>query len=305
MWANSMRWSLTLSCLAHSAVLLAAVIALPDPEEFASEPEAVPVEIVSIEDITRVSAQATEVEEEAEKPAPPKPPEKEAKPEPKPEPEPQETASLPEPEPEPPAPAEPMPTETLPEPEITEPAPEPEPQEQLAAEPEPVSRPVPTPKPKPQRPRVAEKTQPKFDPQQISALLNKLPDAEQPPQPEPQETGTPRQAETTSLLGSDDRVTQDEKDALRAQIERCWSPPVGVLDADSLVIRLKIFLRQDGSLERDPEFLNHENSPQFVAAADSARRAVLRCQPYQMPAHKYDLWHEIILNFDPSHMLRG
>src|SRR5690606_1700915 len=191
-------------------VLLAAVIALPDPEEFASEPEAVPVEIVSIEDITRVSAQATEVEEEAEKPAPPKPPEKEAKPEPKPEPEPQETAQLPDPGPEP--------------------APEPEPQEQLAAEPEPVSRPVPTPKPKPQRPRVAEKTQPKFDPQQISALLNKLPDAEQPPQPEPQETGTPRQAETTSLLGSDDRVTQDEKDALRAQIERCWSPPVGVLE---------------------------------------------------------------------------
>jgi len=34
----------------------------------------------------------------------------------------------------------------------------------------------------------------------------------------------------------------------------------------------------------------------------SARRAVLRAQPYQLPKEKYDSWSDVIVNFDPSQM---
>ena len=38
------------------------------------------------------------------------------------------------------------------------------------------------------------------------------------------------------------------------------------------------------------------------AAADSAVRAVYQCQPYELPAEKYAVWRDMILNFDPRQM---
>jgi hypothetical protein len=31
---------------------------------------------------------------------------------------------------------------------------------------------------------------------------------------------------------------------------------------------------------------------------------VLKCQPFNLPAEKYDTWSEVIFNFDPSEMLQ-
>jgi hypothetical protein len=41
----------------------------------------------------------------------------------------------------------------------------------------------------------------------------------------------------------------------------------------------------------------------YRTAAESARRAVLQCQPLPVPPKKYDVWREIYLTFDPSQML--
>ena len=54
-----------------------------------------------------------------------------------------------------------------------------------------------------------------------------------------------------------------------------------------------------------PTVANSGASPFFQAAADSAVRAVYQCQPYALPADKYALWRDMILNFDPSHMYRS
>jgi colicin import membrane protein len=40
-------------------------------------------------------------------------------------------------------------------------------------------------------------------------------------------------------------------------------------------------------------------------AAESARRAILRCQPYRLPIAKYDVWKDVEVNFDPRDMFRG
>jgi colicin import membrane protein len=96
-----------------------------------------------------------------------------------------------------------------------------------------------------------------------------------------------------------------EIDALRAQIQACWNPPVGAEEAEKLIVRLRIQFKPDGTLSREPELLNRGTSSYFTVAAESAMRAVRRCQPYTMPAAKYDVWKDVEVTFDPRDMFRG
>jgi colicin import membrane protein len=52
--------------------------------------------------------------------------------------------------------------------------------------------------------------------------------------------------------------------------------------------------------------LTSGNTPLFVASRDSAARAVLRGQPFDMlrPEH-YEQWKDIEITFDPRMMIRG
>lgn len=108
-----------------------------------------------------------------------------------------------------------------------------------------------------------------------------------------------------SPLGSAATLSQNEIDALRAQIQACWNPPVGVADAKDLTVVIRLMLRQDGSLSADPVVTNTSPNPLFQVAAESARRAIQRCQPYKLPIAKYDVWKDVEVNFDPRDMFRG
>ena len=79
-------------------------------------------------------------------------------------------------------------------------------------------------------------------------------------------------------------MSASDIDALRAQISRCWAPPVGGLGSDAIIVKLRIKLNEDGRLGRPPEVMNDNPSPFFPPAAESAVRAVFQCQPYRMPA---------------------
>ena len=105
--------------------------------------------------------------------------------------------------------------------------------------------------------------------------------------------------------GRDAQMSASDIDALRAQISRCWAPPVGGLGGDAIVVKLHIVLNEDGTLSRAPEVVNSHSSPFFPPAADSAVRAVFQCQPYRMPSAKYSEWRDMLLNFDPSRMYGG
>ena len=41
----------------------------------------------------------------------------------------------------------------------------------------------------------------------------------------------------------------------------------------------------------------------MIQAYEAARRAVLRCQPYKLPADKYETWREMEIELDPSEMV--
>lgn len=160
------------------------------------------------------------------------------------------------------------------------------------------------------------KSKDKFDPDKVAALLNKLPDAASPDKAVAEEPA-PNKVKKKSQLGvengSGQKLTVSEVQALVLMItqkiegEQCWTPPVGGTGADQLTVRLRFKLERDGSLRGVPKVVNADGSPLFDLAAESAVRAIMQCQPYDMlPQEKYDYgWNDVTLNFRPSEMFGG
>lgn len=230
---------------------------------------------------------------------------------------PRETASVAEPAP---VPA----TEQTPSPEPARAVePDPAPESAVAPSPDaevvqlPESAPSPTARPQPQpaqtakaperrdserpateqaRPRQSEERQ--FNADDVAALLNRE---------APQGGGARRSNDQASLGGSratsGARLTQTEMDALRGQIQRCWNVPAGAMDADNLKVSVQFRLDRSGGLENRPEIVAGGGAdPVRRAAAESARRAIIQCAPYNLPTDKYDAWAEVIVHFDPKDM---
>ncbi|MGF7006422.1 hypothetical protein [Aminobacter sp. BE322] len=137
-----------------------------------------------------------------------------------------------------------------------------------------------------------------FDADEVAALLNKE---------KPSGGGAKRSTEQASLGGKKDtggsKLSQSEMDALRGAIQRCWNVPAGAADAQNLRVSIQFKLSQSGEIEGRPEIISGGGSAGIErAAAESARRAVLQCAPYNLPADKYEAWADVIVNFDPSEM---
>ncbi|MEX2629881.1 MAG: hypothetical protein WD341_08075 [Tistlia sp.] len=92
---------------------------------------------------------------------------------------------------------------------------------------------------------------------------------------------------------------------IRGQMQRCWRIDPGARSAERLRVSVRVRLRPDGTLVSPPEFQNigqMSDNAYYRAAAESARRAILECQPFKLPQEDYDLWQDLILNFDPREM---
>jgi colicin import membrane protein len=142
----------------------------------------------------------------------------------------------------------------------------------------------------------------KFDPAKIeTALLDK-----RAPQ---RQVVTGSLVNPTAMLGAAaanaPELSQSEIDALRAQLMSCWNPPVGVADAKNLIVVVRFALNRDGSVAGDPLVVNRDANGLFQIAAESATRAVRRCQPFRLPAAKYEAWREVEVKFDPNDLFRG
>ena len=149
----------------------------------------------------------------------------------------------------------------------------------------------------------AAKDQPKFDANQVAELLDKR---------DPQrQFAAGETINDTATLGAANgapsaQMSQSEIDALRARISSCWSPPPGI-DANSKVyVVLRVLFKPDGSLGHDPVLVEATASTLGPALAESAKRALLLCQPFTMlkPEH-YEQWKDLELKFDPHELLGG
>ena len=147
----------------------------------------------------------------------------------------------------------------------------------------------------------------KFDPLKIAELIDKSKDTKT-VEEDMEDLEYDALASTPSL---DNKLTLSEEDAIRAQFMQCWSIPIGIPFDDTMIVKIKISLNTDGSLLEPPEVLQHErmNKPSekyFRTLAESALRAVRRCDPIKAPdINRYDSWKKIQLNFDPREILRG
>jgi hypothetical protein len=100
-----------------------------------------------------------------------------------------------------------------------------------------------------------------------------------------------------------------QEDAIKAQIYKCWNIPLGLPFDQDLLVRIRLKLKQDGSI-LSSEILDHARMNQpgqgyYKVLAESTLRAVKLCDPLKMPATGYEKWKDLQLNFDAKEMLRG
>jgi outer membrane biosynthesis protein TonB len=185
--------------------------------------------------------------------------------------------------------------------EIPQPTIEVPPPTLMDAEPAP-DVPMPEIKVKPEPKKAEDKPKPPDKPKQASqdfaALLNKL-------------TATPKTPPNAKVgprvvqgIGAANAMTADIADALKSQIYRCWSPPVGAPNAADLVVDFDLTLNPDGTPGSATSDDLRSGNPYTRAAAEAARRAIFQCQPYRLPPDRYSQWREISpLRFDPRQMM--
>ena len=143
---------------------------------------------------------------------------------------------------------------------------------------------------------------PKFNADQVAALLDKRAPQRQMAAAETLNS----QPNLGASTGAAAQLSQSEIDALRARISTCWSPPPGVNAATKIYVVLRVLFKPDASMSREPVLVEATASPLGPALAESAKRALLLCQPFTMlkPEH-YDQWKDLELKFDPQELLGG
>ena len=82
----------------------------------------------------------------------------------------------------------------------------------------------------------------------------------------------------------------------------CWSPPPPP-PGDKYVAQIRVEFDGQGALTGQPLLANPPSDPAWRAYAESARRAVLKCNPLHIPpqyAPFYDEWRTKLIHFDPD-----
>lgn len=263
-------------------------------------------------------------------------------PRPAPEPKPLALAPTPPPRPEPaPAPAPPTPPhrpEPKPEPKEAQPVPAPAPRvEPPKAEARPEPKPAPTPpvrpkietaKPEPARDapkmdqlarlietkkreedaqrdaaRRAPQAQPSRDPSAIDRLLSR--------ERHQQQASAGPQVSRTASLGAANASAQRMSPSMWGQLDGflqdkyrgCWNK-LG-FDGVAYIPQIRVVYNADGALAADPVLVNPSSDPAERSLADSALRAVKRCDPLKIPpefAPFHAQWGKRTLRFDPEEM---
>jgi len=74
------------------------------------------------------------------------------------------------------------------------------------------------------------------------------------------------------------------------QVNRCWKVPYGGIESQKPQVVIDIRLKRDGTLEAPPVPEETPATPYLRAYQESALRAVIECQPYNLPPAFFDEW---------------
>ncbi len=128
-------------------------------------------------------------------------------------------------------------------------------------------------------------------------------------QPEKKKTEEPKKQPNRFAGIAGTIATANIRDALSSKLAGCWNFPTGAKNADKFQVKIRISLRADGSLLRQPEVVQAGdlNEGFYRVFVESARRAVLNCAPYSDVAKSlFDLGENAIdFNFDGAQFAGG
>jgi hypothetical protein len=82
----------------------------------------------------------------------------------------------------------------------------------------------------------------------------------------------------------------------------CWTPPPATPEGDTYVAEIRVIFNPDGSLSARPVLLNPPTDHAWRAHAESAMRAVRKCDPLKVPAEYmpfFEQWKVETIHFDP------
>jgi colicin import membrane protein len=149
--------------------------------------------------------------------------------------------------------------------------------------------------PKPKQERV-------FDQTKIAALLDKRDPTRQ------AITGATLNASASlgTTRGTAATLSQSELDAMRARLASLWNVQPGIEHPEELFVTVRIHLGPDRRLTSPPQVVSTGSSPRYKAAAEAAVRAVLQGQPYNMLRDEtFEQWKFMDIDFDPKSMFRS
>ncbi len=282
------------SAAMHAALLAFLVFGFSFAPKFEDAGESIPVETVSQSQFNQIMK--GERDAKPMKEAPPEPPQRQA-------------AADPQPAPTPPPPPPDLKAAETPPP----PAPPPKPTAEETPAPAPPIRPKETPPPKPKvdplakilekdKDELAKPTKPTFDRSAIAKLIG-----ETKTNADPTPTGATPQGLPDQHA---DRMSPSLAAALDAWLTdaylNCWTPPPTMPQGDRYIAEVRVDFNPDGTLAATPELLNPPTDPAWRAHAESAVRAVLKCNPLRVPpqyAPYFEQWRTKTVHFDPQSAL--
>ncbi len=176
---------------------------------------------------------------------------------------------------------EPKQTEKKPEPPKVDPIAEALKKEEKKPQPKP---PVQAAKPpEPAKPKIIERH---YDQSKIAALLDKRDPSRQ--------AVTGDTLNSNAALGLAKGTAADNSSTwgtmFRSQVERCWKKPYGGIEAQKSEAVFAIRLKRDGTLEGMPVPEGTPATPYLRVYQESALRAIIECQPYNLPAAYFEEW---------------
>jgi len=174
---------------------------------------------------------------------------------------------------------EPKPIEKKPDPSKVDPIAEAIKKEEKKPPPKPVQAAKPPEQPKP-------KTERAFDQSKIAALLDKR---------DPSRAAvTGDTLNSNAALGLAKGKAADNSATwggmFKSQVERCWKKPYGGIEAQQTEAVFSIRLKRDGTLEGMPLPEGTPATPYLRVYQESALRAIIECQPYNLPAAYFEEW---------------
>ena len=117
----------------------------------------------------------------------------------------------------------------------------------------------------------------------------------------------PQASETAPRVQASRFEVMELARAIQQQMAACWRIEPGARDAQDLVVQVYVRLNRDGSVLVANIVDNRRLATDafYRSAAENARRAILSCQPFELPPKRYEVWREMTLNFNPSEMFGG